>query len=93
MTPDDYVDHNAKALVDLGFIESEKARTVDEFGQIAHVFTTYEARKGSTTAEPFMRGINSIQLYNDGKRWWIVSVMWRAEDANLKLPARYLESH
>ncbi|MFS2023027.1 hypothetical protein ACL58G_08365 [Massilia sp. GER05] len=41
-------------------------------------------------AEPFQRGINSIQLYHDGKRWWIVSLLWRAEDAWVRLPERYL---
>lgn len=38
-----------------------------------------------------MRGINSIQLMNDGKRWWIVSLMWEAESDTLKLPAEFLQ--
>ena len=37
-----------------------------------------------------MRGINTIQLMNDGRRWWIVSVMWEAENPTLALPAQYL---
>ena len=37
-----------------------------------------------------MRGINSIQLVHDGKRWWIANLVWRAEDAQLALPERYL---
>jgi hypothetical protein len=37
-----------------------------------------------------MRGINSLQLMNDGKRWWIVSLMWEGENPKLSLPAQYL---
>ena len=32
-----------------------------------------------------------LQLMNDGKRWWIVSLMWEAESDKLKLPAEYLK--
>lgn len=92
LSVDDYIARNGKRLVDDGFFETEKARTTENFGQLTHVFSTYEARLGSTAAQPFARGINSIQLYNDGKRWWISSVVWRSEDATLKLPERYLQS-
>ena len=81
-----------QAFNDAGFFETELARTTDSFGQIVHVFSTYEARHAPADAKPFMRGINSIQLYNDGKRWWIVNLLWRAEDAKLALPERYLKS-
>ena len=37
-----------------------------------------------------MRGINSLQLMHDGKRWWIVSLMWEGENPQLSLPAQYL---
>jgi hypothetical protein len=30
----------------------------------------------SPEGEPFESGANSIQLFYDGARWWIVSVMW-----------------
>ncbi|MFS2016895.1 hypothetical protein ACEN88_09990 [Massilia sp. CT11-108] len=65
-------------------------RSTETFGQIVHVFSTYESRHARGDAEPFQRGINSIQLYHDGKRWWIVNLLWRAEDASLRLPERYL---
>ena len=54
-----------------GFYEKEIARRVEQFGQIAHVWSTYESRHDLSDPEPFMRGINSFQLFNDGKRWWI----------------------
>lgn len=92
MTVEDYIVKNAPNFAKIGFFESEKARTTEVFGQLAHVFSTYEARHATADAEPFARGINSIQLYNDGKRWWVVSLVWRGEDATLKLPERYLKS-
>jgi hypothetical protein len=90
MTVDDYIARNSKAFATMGFFEREAARSTETFGQIVHVFSTYESRHARGDAEPFQRGINSIQLYNDGKRWWIVNVLWRAEDASLRLPERYL---
>jgi hypothetical protein len=90
MTVEDYISRNAKAFATMGFFEREAARSTETFGQLVHVFSTYESRHARGDAEPFQRGINSIQLYNDGKRWWIVNVLWRAEDASLRLPERYL---
>jgi len=90
LTPQDYVDRAGPSLVRDGFHEREIARRVDRFGRIAHVFSTYDARRASTDAEPFLRGINSIQLFDDGTRWWVVSVYWQAEDPATPLPADYL---
>ena len=73
-----------------GFYEKEIARRVEQFGQIAHVWSTYESRHDLRDPEPFMRGINSIQLFNDGKRWWIVSIYWQHESAQHLLPEKYL---
>lgn len=92
MTPDDYIARNTKAFATMGFFESELARTTETFGQIAHVFSTYEARHAKDDAKPFMRGINSIQLIHDGRRWYVLSLIWRAEDAKLQLPERYLRN-
>jgi hypothetical protein len=93
MGVEDYIVRNSKAFATMGFFEREAARTTDTFGQIVHVFSTYESRHAADDAKPFQRGINSIQLYHDGKRWWIVNVLWRAEDERLPLPERYLHSH
>lgn len=91
MTVDDYIARVTKPFSEAGFFETELARTTETFGQVAHVFSTYEARR-EPGAKPFQRGINSIQLYHDGARWWISSLLWRGEDDKLALPARYLES-
>jgi hypothetical protein len=90
MTVEDYIGRNAKAFATTGFFEREAARTSEVFGQIAQVFSTYESRHAAGDAKPFQRGINSIQLVHDGKRWWIVNLVWRAEDEGLPLPERYL---
>jgi hypothetical protein len=92
MTVEDYITRNSPAFEKMAFFERESARTTEQFGQVAHVFSTYESRH-DPKGEPFQRGINSIQLYNDGHRWWIASLVWRGEDDKLKLPERYLKSH
>ena len=92
MTVEDYIVKNGPLFAKVGFFETERARTTETFGQLAHVFSTYEARHATADAAPFARGINSIQLYNDGKRWWVISLAWRGEDDKLKLPERYLQS-
>jgi hypothetical protein len=73
-----------------GFYEKEIARKTEQFGQIAQVWSTYESRRDPNDPEPFMRGINSIQLFHDGARWWIVSVYWQHESAGHPIPEKYL---
>ena len=92
MTPDDYIARNTRAFATMGFFETELARRLEIFGQVAHVFSTYEARHAAGDAKPFMRGVNSIQHIHDGKRWYVLSLVWRAEDATLQLPERYLRN-
>jgi hypothetical protein len=92
ITPEDYIARSGPFLEGQGFFERETARRTEQFGHIAHVFSTYEARQKSDDARPFMRGINSIQLVNDGKRWWILTVFWEAETERTKLPEKYLKS-
>jgi hypothetical protein len=73
-----------------GFFEKEIARRTEQFGHIAHVWSTYESRHNANDLEPFIRGINSIQLFYDGARWWIVSIYWRQEDPEHPVPEKYL---
>lgn len=91
-TPEEYIQGSQTVLEQDGFFEREISRRVEKFGNIAHIFSTYEARRTAADEKPFMRGINSIQLMNDGKRWWIVTVFWHAEDEKNPLPAEYLRS-
>ena len=73
-----------------GFFEKEIARRTEQSGQIAHVWSTYESRHNPNDPEPFMRGINSIQLFDDGSRWWIVTIFWQQESTDHPIPAEYL---
>jgi len=72
-----------------GFYEKEIARRTEQVGRIAHVWSTYESRHNEDDPEPFMRGINSIQLFHDGSRWWIVNIYWQHESPAYPIPAKY----
>ena len=88
---EDYIARVEPLFAKNGFYEKEVARRVEQFGQIAHVWSTYESRHDPSDAAPFMRGINSIQLFDDGKRWWILSIYWQHESAEHPLPKKYLQ--
>jgi hypothetical protein len=72
-----------------GFFEKEVARKLDCFGNVCQAFSTYEARRAQADEKPFVRGINSIQMLNDGERWWVASVVWDTERPNNPIPAEY----
>ena len=84
-----FIARSQKFLVN-GFFEKEIARRTEQFGQIAHVWSTYESRHRADDPQPFMRGINSFQLFYDGSRWWIVTIFWQHENADHPIPSRYL---
>ena len=54
------------------FWEIETDRKTETFGNIAHVLSDYESRR-EEHGDAFTRGVNSIQLFYDGTRWWIAS--------------------
>ena len=88
-TPDGYVERAGSYFKEHAFFESEASRKTEQFGQEAHVFSTYESRNAKEE-KPFARGINSLQLFNDGKRWYVVSIFWDEERADNPLPQKYL---
>ncbi len=90
MTVQDYIDSSGKWLVENGFFETEIHRVTNTFGNITQVFSTYEAFKSAKDEKPFMRGINSIQLLNDGERWWIINIYWTQESEENPIPKEYL---
>ncbi|MBC7795750.1 MAG: hypothetical protein H7Z37_02630 [Pyrinomonadaceae bacterium] len=92
ITPEEYIEKSGAYLEKEGFHEIELARRTEVFGNIAQVFTTYETRRKLSDAKPFMRGINSVQLLNDGKRWWILNITWSQESPENQLPTKYLKS-
>lgn len=92
LTPEDYIKRTEPVFAKEGFFEREKARRVEIYGNIAHAFSTYEAFRTAKDEKPFMRGINSFQLLNDGKRWWVLTIYWQAETPDNLLPSKYLET-
>lgn len=90
-TVDDYVRLASSGQPRHGFREREIARTSEAFGNIMQVFSTYEGRRDSTDTHP-NRGINSIQLFNDGTRWWVVGVLWDNERPEKPIPAAFLKT-
>ena len=86
---EDYI-ARAEPLLQKGFYETEVARRTEQFGRIAHVWSSYESRHNPSESAPFMRGINSFQLFNDGQRWWILSIYWQHETTEHVIPEKYL---
>jgi hypothetical protein len=66
------------------FYEIEIGQRIERFGQVAHVWSLYEARPAPGSPTLLKRGANSIQLYNDGARWWIVSTVWDNEREDVR---------
>jgi hypothetical protein len=90
LTPEDYIERSGPYLETNGFFEKEISRKTDVYGNIAQVFSTYASFHKSDDKEPFMRGINSFQLLNDGKRWWVLTIYWQAESKENPIPPEYL---
>ncbi|WP_129794079.1 hypothetical protein [Sphingosinicella sp. CPCC 101087] len=87
MSPDDYARDTAPFFAEHDFHEIEIGRRIDLFGNVAHVWSAYEARTDPADAKPERRGINSIQLFRDPDRGWrIVAMIWDNEREGLVLP-------
>jgi hypothetical protein len=90
LTVDEYIERTEPFFTKEAFYESALANRVDQWADIAQVFSTYESRRAKG-AKPFARGINSIQVFNDGRRWWVLSVLWESESEHNPLPVRMLK--
>jgi hypothetical protein len=90
MTVEDYINTSGPFLEKDGFFEKEIGRKTDEYGNIVHLFSTYESRRTTADEKPFMRGINGFQLWNDGKRWWVVNIFWQSESKDNPIPEKYI---
>lgn len=80
MTFDEFARSRAKLLAAGDFYEWETAREERSEGRMAHVWSSYQAAR-TPGGEAIRRGVNSIQLWNDGSRWWILSITWDAISA------------
>jgi hypothetical protein len=90
ITPDEYVQRSGPVLMRDGFHEREIASKAERFGHMVHVWSSYESLRSLSDPAPFARGINSIQLFHDGSRWWVLSVYWLGETPATPIPAQYL---
>ena len=88
ITVEDYIESSGAMLEERGFFESEIGRVTEQFGNMVHAFSTYDSR-WTPEGDVFQRGINSIQLLDDGERWWIVNVMWWGVGPDVEIPAKY----
>jgi hypothetical protein len=88
MSLDEYAENTTPYFAANPFFEVEIGRRIDVFGNMAQVWSAYEARTALDDAEPERRGVNSIQLYrNESGRWQIISMIWDNERHGLQIPA------
>lgn len=85
----DYYAASGRAPRKEPFYEKEIHRVTQRIGSVLHVWSTYESRR-EPNGKPFTRGINSIQLYWDGARWWILGWVFDSEVHGVTIPAEYL---
>jgi hypothetical protein len=84
---DDYARDTIPFFAENDFYEVEIGRRIDLFGNIAHVWSAYEARRAPDDAAPERRGINSIQLFRHADLGWrIASMIWDNEREGVRLP-------
>jgi hypothetical protein len=91
LTPDMYVERDDPYFKTHGFFEHSIANRTEEFGNLVHVWSTYESRHEAKDAKPFARGVNSIQIVHAQGRFWIASILWDEERPGLTLPGKYLK--
>ena len=80
MSLDEYARDTAPFFAANSFHEIETGRRIRVFGNIADVWSAYEARRSPDDTEVERRGVNSIQLFRDpdhGGR--IIHMIWDNE--------------
>jgi hypothetical protein len=89
LTPKEYEERSKPIFNEKGFFERPIATRVLRYGNIAHVWSTYEAREASNQEKPMMRGINSFELVRIGDAWKVQSIVWQQEDAAHPIPSQF----
>jgi hypothetical protein len=90
VTPEGYAGMAGDYFKKSGFFERAIGQKAERYGNIMQIFSTYESRNTAQDEKPFARGINSFQLYFDGKRWWIVTIFWEEESPTTPIPQEFL---
>jgi hypothetical protein len=92
LTIDGYIERSSGNMMANGFFEHSVHNVSEQFGNVVHVWSTYESRHNADDAKPFARGINSIQLLKSGDRYYIVNILWDAERPDNPIPTKYLSN-
>jgi hypothetical protein len=85
LSVDDFINLAGQYFSTHPFFETALVNRVQRFGNIGQTFSSYESRN-APNEKPFTRGINSIQTFYDGSRWWVVSILWDEESPTNPLP-------
>ena len=92
MSVEDWIRNSGPYLLREGFFEEEVYNEIERYGNVAHVWSTYETRLGSPDSTPSDRGINSFQLVHTDGRWWVWNILWHSERAGAgTIPERYID--
>lgn len=92
LSPEEYAAISDAHTVTSGFFDSNPANQIERFGEMAHVYSTFESRSSLDDPKPMARGIKSFELLKSANRWYIVGVYWDWERPNFPIPERYLHS-
>jgi len=87
-TEQEFADEADASMVKDGFTERELKHVIKRFGNVATVLSSYEGSVAS--GKVITRGVNIFQLYFDGKRWWILSMVWDEERPGNPIPKELL---
>lgn len=88
MSVSDFHQETDNMIMETAFYENEVNREVRIFGNIAHVWSTYETRL-EKNGPVMRRGINSIQLFYENERWYVISWIFDKELENNKIPKSF----
>lgn len=92
LSVDEYMNKYRSYFKGMNLYEKDSNREIEIFENMAHVFSTFESYRTPYDVEPFKIGTASIQLYNDGERWYVLNMYYKNETENDKVPAKYLDS-
>jgi hypothetical protein len=88
MSVNDFHAETDSMTLQTAFFETEINREVRVFGNVAQVWSTYETRL-EKNGPVKRRGINSIQLFYNENRWYILSWAFDRETDRNKIPKSF----
>jgi hypothetical protein len=88
---DEYEANVRGLLADMHFHEIETDRRTIRFGNVAQAFSAYEARTAPEGGDLIKRGMNLAHLFHDGRRWWLMHLIWDEEREGVEVPREIFE--